>query len=83
MLLPPNLTELDIFGNQIETLASPKGVFLLPPNLTKLIISYNQITSLPLEMVRLRNLREFGYSEIRIKTIHPSVKRFLKNIIVF
>jgi Leucine-rich repeat (LRR) protein len=92
--LPPSLTELYIWNNQITSLEGlPQSLTELyisrnritsleglPQSLTELNISSNQIKTLPIELVHLRNLRNFYYGGNEIENIHPSVQRFIENL---
>jgi Leucine-rich repeat (LRR) protein len=76
ILLPTTLIELDISHNSLTSIQG------LPRNLEKLSINDNHITSVPIQIVHLRNLTKFSYfgNPIEIGDSHPSVTRFLNSL---
>jgi hypothetical protein len=72
--LPPTLKILHIDFNKITKIEN------LPATLEELYISYNSIKELPLELLELRNLRDFDYMVNPIEIIPPVVQRWLENL---
>ena len=91
-ILPTDLQNFDCSNNKITKIENlPHGLQIfecyynkitkidnLPPNLQKLYFSGNQITELPLQLLELRNLISFDYSNNPIENIHPLIFRWLE-----